>query len=219
MTRPRKYPPVTPGKTKAGLPRSEPVPELLEIVSADGWGPAMAALDYRRRAFVVALYQAPRGFGAQTTAAKMAGFGTAESSQLSMSSIASKLMSETRIIEALAEEDKRRIRSAAPRAIRALEHLVENPDHRDHMRAIDAVLSRVHPIETRHTVEVTHRVDHDAEAVAQLRTLRSLGVAREKLIEVFGFSGLGRYERMLEAEDAKTAPKLIEARAEDVTDG
>jgi len=58
-----------------------------------------------------------------------------------------------------------------------------------------------------------HAVDHTAEAVAQLRLLKGLEVAREKLEEVFGFSGLARYERLLEIEDAKNSPKLIEGTA------
>jgi phage terminase small subunit len=187
---------------------------MLEAVRGGNWGPAMTALDDRRRAFIIALYEIPRGTGAQTRAARMAGFGTAKSSALSMAVIASQLIHDPRILAALEEEDKRRIRAAAPRAIRALGELIEDGSHKDHMRAIDAVLARTHPITTQHTVTVEHRIDHDAEAVAQLRTLKGLGVVKEKLIEVFGFSGLGRYERMLEAEDIK-AGKLIEAKAND----
>jgi phage terminase small subunit len=213
MGRPRIAPPVVKGARGrvAGRPRNELLPDLLEAVRGSDWGPAMAALDDRRRAFVLALYEIPRGHGAATQAARLAGFGTAQSSALSMAAQASKLMHNPRVIEALAEEDKRRIRSAAPRAIRALEMLIEDPTHKGHERAISEVLSRVHPLETRHTIDVVHHVDHDAEAVAQLRTLRGLGVVREKLLEVFGYSGLGRYERMLEAYDAK-AGKLIEAK-------
>ena len=52
--------------------------------------------------------------------------------------------------------------------------------------------------------EVT--VNHTDAAVRDLRALLELGVAREKLIEIFGFSGLSRYEKML----AERAPKVIE---------
>jgi hypothetical protein len=37
------------------------------------------------------------------------------------------------------------------------------------------------------------------------------GVPREKLIEHFGFTGLSRYERMLEESEQSGRPKLIEA--------
>ena len=102
--------------------------------------------------------------------------------------------------------------------IHCLELLVEDPTHKGHERAISEILSRVHPVETRHEINVVHRIDHDAEAVAQLRTLKSLGVVHEKLVEVFGFSGLGRYERLLEQEDSKSVPKLIEGTATELVE-
>ena len=202
-----------------GKPRNEVPTDMLVEVHAPGiggWGEAMARLDPRRRAFILALYEQPRGHGAATNAARAAGFGTAKSSAMAMAQIASRLMHDDRVIAALEEEDKRRIRRAAPRAIRALERLLENDEHKDHARAIGMTLDRVHPIETRHEVTVTHKIDHDAEAVAELRMLKSLGVAHDKLVEVFGHTGISRYQRMLEGEDAKAdkpAPKLIESAA------
>jgi phage terminase small subunit len=174
-------------------------------------GPMMKALPTdRHRAFVRALYQVKPGFGAQSKAAKLAGWGQPLSSAQSMATIASRLAHDERVLEAIREEDEKRIRSSAPRAISALSRLVENPKHKDHARGIAMVLDRVHPAETRHLVDVHHHaVDHSAEAVAQLRMLKSLDVAREKLEEVFGFSGLSRYEKMLAEADAR-APKLIE---------
>ena len=82
------------------------------------------------------------------------------------------------------------------------------------------VLDRVHPAETGHTVDVHHHVDHDAEAIAQLRMLKSLDVPRAKLEEVFGFTGLSRYERLLDIEDAKRrpGPRLIEGTATELKD-
>ena len=45
---------------------------------------------------------------------------------------------------------------------------------------------------------------------AEYRRLKALGVPREKLIESFGFSGLSRYEKLLEASDrAKEVPAII----------
>jgi phage terminase small subunit len=202
-------------KAKRGIP-NELSPDIIEAFKMTDaqWGPAMAALPSDRyRAFVLALYEIPRGFGAQTKAAKMAGFGTSTTTPDSWKAIGCKLAHDERILAAIAEEDKRRIRASAPRAIRALEYLIEDPDHKGHERAIQMVLDRVHPTEQRHVHEVHHHVDHDAEAVAHLRMLKSLDVPRAKLEEVFGFSGLSRYERMLEAADAKKEPLLIEGAA------
>lgn len=189
---------------------AEPLPE----VDGTEWGPCMAALKSdRHRAFVLALYQIKPGYGAHVKAAKMAGFGTSTSSAKSWSVIASRLSHDAKILAALYEEDQKRIRASAPRAIRALHGVIEDPTHKDHVRGIGMVLDRVHPTEQRHVVDVHHHVDHDAEAVAELRMLKSLGVAQEKLIEVFGFTGLPRYERLLAIEDDKRAPRVIEGAA------
>jgi phage terminase small subunit len=195
-------------------------PSLAGALAGDGtgaeWGPRMKALSDRHKAFVLALYQIKPGHGAHVRAAKLAGFGTSTSSPQSWSVIACLLAHDEKILAALHEEDQRRIRASAPRAIRALQNLIEDPEHKDHARGIGMILDRVHPAETRHTVEVVHHVDHDAEAIAQLRIFKSLDVSRAKLEEVFGFTGLSRYERMLELEDAKKQPRLIESTAVEI---
>jgi nucleotide-binding universal stress UspA family protein len=148
-------------KPKRGKPNALSADVMAALAPGDGadWGPKMKALPSdRHRIFVLSLYQIPRGHGAQVKAAKMAGFGTATTSANSWSVIASRLAHDDKILEALREEDERRIRASAPRAIRALEHLIETPDHKDHGRAIGMVLDRVHPAETTHTLKVEHRV-------------------------------------------------------------
>jgi hypothetical protein len=188
----------------------------------------MAALrSDRHRAFVLALYQVPPGYGAQVTAAKLAGFGTTATTPQSWSAISSRLAHDDKIQAALFEEDQKRIRASAPRAIRALSNMVEDPNHRDHARAVGMVLDRVHPVETHHTVEVHHTVDHNAEALDQLALMKRLNVAHEKLVEMFGYSGLGRYERLLEEREgskqssdsaaaASPDPRVIEGTAVEV---
>jgi hypothetical protein len=205
-------------KGKPGKPNELPadVAQAFKMGQTE-WGPAMKALPSdRHRSFVLALYEVPRGYGANVAAAKMAGFGTSKSTPKSWSVIASKLAHDERILAALAEEDQKRIRASAPRAIRALQHLIEDPEHKDHGRAIGMVLDRVHPTEQRHVHEVHHHIDHDAEAIAHLRMLKGLDVPRAKLEEVFGFSGLSRYERLLAAADGKPEPKLIEGTATEI---
>jgi hypothetical protein len=139
------------------------------------WGPAMKALPSdRHRAFVISLYQIKPGYGSQVKAAKMAGFGTSTSTAKSWSVIASRLAHDDKIQEAIHEEDQKRIRASAPRAIRALENLLEKPDHRDHARAIALSLDRAHPVETTHNVKVDHRhqvVVPIAEVMQRIRNL------------------------------------------------
>ncbi len=93
-----------------------------------------------------------------------------------------------------------------PSAIQAVKDILTNTAHRDQVKVALNLIERVAPTETRHTVTVEHVVDHDGEAVAQLRMLKSLNMARERLEEVFGFSGLSRYEKMLAIEDGKNKP-------------
>jgi len=60
-----------------------------------------------------------------------------------------------------------------------------------------------------HDVKVVHAVvDLDEEGLEELRALRQLGTAREKLLELFGPNGLDRLER-LEASRADKA-KVID---------
>jgi phage terminase small subunit len=127
----------------------------LEPIDAQD-GPKMKALPTdRHRAFVRALYQVRPGHGANVKAAKAAGFGTPTSTPQSMAT-PSRLAHDERVLEAIREQDEKYIRSSAPRAIRALSSLIENPRAKDHARGIAMVLDRVHP------AEIIHNVKHDA---------------------------------------------------------
>jgi hypothetical protein len=132
-----------PGKRPKGK-RRELAP--LEPVDAQD-GPAMKALPTdRHRAFVRALYTVRPGFGARVKAAKLAGFGCQHSTPQTMATIASRLSHDERVLAAIAEEDKKFIRSSAPRAIGALSRLIENPNAKDHVRGIAMVLDRTMPV-------------------------------------------------------------------------
>lgn len=102
--------------------------------------------------------------------------------------------------------------SLAPKAVLRLGEILDNPKHSKHAKAIEMVLDRTgHEARTGVDVSVSGEltVNHTDEALSDLRRLRDLGVPREKLVEMFGFSGLSRYEKMLIEADAK-AGKLIE---------
>src|SRR5258708_1293841 len=154
-------------------PRKQPKDKRRELAPLDPIdaidGPMMKALPTdRHRGFVRALYQVKPGFGAQSKAAKLSGWGQPLSSSASMATIASRLMHDERILAAIHEEDQKRIRASAPRAISALSALVENPKHKDHARGIAMVLDRVHPAETQHTVKVEHSATPDFKETAQV---------------------------------------------------
>lgn len=149
-------------QAKASKPKQKPGPrrELVPLEPVDAKdGPAMLALSTdRHRAFVRAMYQVRPGHGAAVRAAKLAGFGTPESSAQSMATIASRLTHDERVQAAFAEQDQLHIRASAPRALRALSHLIEDPRHRDHARALGMVLDRTNPVE----MNVKHKHEHDA---------------------------------------------------------
>jgi hypothetical protein len=66
------------------------------------------------------------------------------------------------------EEDEKRIRASAPRAISALSRLIENPNAKDHARGIAMVLDRVHPAEQIHKVKHEHEIGPNAMETAQI---------------------------------------------------
>ena len=146
----------------------------LEPVDAQD-GPAMLALPTdRHRAFVRAMYQVKPGHGAAVRAAKLAGFGTPESTPQSMATIASRLTHDQRVQEAFAEQDQLYIRASAPRAIRALSSLVKNPKSKDHARGIAMILDRTMPLETVHNVNVAHKHDVTPDAKETVQILRRI---------------------------------------------
>ena len=133
-----------PRRTKGQNGKPNQLSEPLPVVDGTEWGPCMKALaSDKHRMFVLALYQVKPGYGAHVKAAKAAGFGTETSSAKSWSVIASRLAHDEKILAAIREEDEKRIRSSAPRAIRALSALIENPNAKDHARGIAMVLDRV----------------------------------------------------------------------------
>ncbi|HUI12559.1 MAG TPA: hypothetical protein VL048_03705 [Xanthobacteraceae bacterium] len=126
------------------------------------YGPAMRALaNDRQRAFVCALFDAPRKEGRVIFAARAAGYGSADSTNKSLSVIGSRLHVSDKIQAAIAEESQRRMRGLSPRAIKALEDLIDDPTHRDHARGIAMVLDRSDPVATTHNVVVEHREPHE----------------------------------------------------------
>jgi hypothetical protein len=186
----------------------------------DDWGalgPAMRALPNNRyRAFVEFYLLEKPGYGAQANAARRAGFGHAKSKPINMANIASRLMRRDDIVAAIAEETRKLLRSGAPEAVKALQNLIRDPEHKDHARGISMVLARTDPEISQHDIHVTHKViDPDQEALEELQALRALGTPRDKLLELFGPNGLDRLETLEAGELAHRAAqaRVIEGEA------
>jgi hypothetical protein len=108
------------------------------------------------------------------------------------------------IIAALQEQLGKTLRSLGPKAVRVISDVMDDINPLAKLKAAEAVMRRVSPEVTKIDAHVVHEVvDHRQEALEQLRSLLSLGVAREKLEELFGYSGLPMLERQLAAADAK----------------
>jgi hypothetical protein len=183
-------------------------------------GPAMRALPNDHwRAFCYALVTGPGGHGKYTAAARAAGLGK-NSTPANLGKFAWQLAHDSRMIAAVAEMAQKYLRGAHPEAVNALHNMIRDPQHRDHGRAVLALLDRVDPVVSKQNIEVTHRIlDPDQEALEELQALRQLGTSREKLLELFGGNGLARLER-LEAADLgrrADAAKVIDGEVIEVS--
>jgi hypothetical protein len=179
------------------------------------YGPAMRVLSSKQRAFVEFLILEPPTLGAQTRAARKAGYGTGRTTPTIMAKISSRLIRNEKVLAGINEESRKLLRAGGLEATKALLALLHNSEHKDHARGIAMVLARTDPEIERHDFNVTHTMlDPDAEALEELRALRQLGTAREKLLELFGGNGLLRLEA-LEAADAErkaTSAKVVEGQ-------
>src|SRR5262245_4015850 len=98
-----------------------------------------------------------------------------------MAHMAWRLMRDDRMIAAIAEESRKFLRSIAPEAAKAVLAGIRNPESKDHGRFVAMALDRADPVQTHHSMEVVHKIiDPDTEALEELRTMRQLGLSREK---------------------------------------
>jgi phage terminase small subunit len=182
---------------------------LVGEIDERGLGPAMAALTEKQRRFVLELWHGPVGYGSAVRAARAAGYS---GNKPTLCVRATQLLQSASVQAALREIGGKHIRIEAFEAIKTTAQIARDINHKDCLKAALALLDRGgFAAETHHTITVEH-VDHDAEAVGELRTLKSLGVVRERLEELFGKNGLTRYERLLALEDARRseAAKVID---------
>lgn len=186
-------------------------------------GPKMLALSERERAFVwyYVIEQET-----QTEAARKAGYADngslGDNAKSSIRVRAHDLMHRERVLEAIDEVGRQAFRGLLAPAIAAVKRIIENPKHPDHSKVVAATLNRLGLVEktgVEVSVNGTIAVNHTDAAVSDLKALRELGVSREKLIEMFGFSGLSRYEKMLDEREGRAprGPLLIEGEV--VKDG
>jgi hypothetical protein len=166
------------------------------------------------RIFCLALVTGRQKHGRYSAAARAAGLGK-NSTPANLAKLAWKIAHDERMIDAVAVESRKYLRGAHPEAVAALVNMVRDKKHRDHARAVMAIVDRTDPVIGRQQIEVTHKiVDPDQQALEELRALRQLGTPREKLLSLFGHNGLDRIEALEAADTSRRAEtaRVIEGR-------
>jgi phage terminase small subunit len=179
----------------------------IEPVDNDAdYGPLMSTAIPKERLFVLASLEGK----SQAQASREAGFGNADgtTSAESFARIGHRLLTRSRVIDALAEQSRKTIRSLAPAAISAVRDIITTTNHKDRAKISLAILNRVDPEITRTDINVTHEiVDRTKVAIEHLKRLKDKGANREFLLNEFGPIGLAHYETLL-AADAKASPVI-----------
>jgi len=165
--------------------------------------------------FAEAYVELGGSFGAGSEAARAAGYGNASSSAKSFASIADRELNKDQVIAYIAELSKKKIRSLVPAAVNAVREIIDDPSHKDRLKASMAAIERIGPVVSKQEIKVEHVVNHDADAVDVLRHYKAIGASREMLEAHFGFSGLGHYERLLAAQDLAKGGTVIEGEVID----
>jgi hypothetical protein len=183
-------------------------------------GPRMQACSERERKFVW-FYLTNDGPPNGAQAARDAGYVDTENGAIRVRAHA--LLHRERVILALEEVGRKAFRGLLGPAVKAAAQMIQNEKHIDHSKAVFTTLARL-GLGEKSTVDVNVAgeltVNHTDAALNDLRTLIGLGVAEEKLIEIFGFSGLSRYRKMLAETDARRlAAPVVDAEFSEVKDG
>ena len=171
--------------------------EIVKIEDDDApdYGPLMMALpNDRERNYIVGVLQGLTG----AAAAKAAGFGNSEgtTSAESYARIAHRLNSRQRIAAAMQEQIAATIKSLGPAAVNAARQLLTNTTHKDHGRAVFAVIDKILPTETRSNVVVTHKTEDIEGIYFYYQKLLALGLDRARILAELGIGYLTKCEAM-----------------------
>src|SRR5450759_1929202 len=128
----------------------------------DELGPKMAACSKQERLFVRALFANP-GHGAGARAARLAGYGNANSPNVTFWRAANRLFNRPRVADAIAEMTRLLMRSEAPQAVQAVREIIKDKSHKDRLKAARSVIDRADPAEQRFVGEMHHTVEDRRE--------------------------------------------------------
>ena len=154
----------------------------------------------KERAFVCS-YCTNGGIGSD--AARVAGYGETVKNPDAQyfASTAYRLLGIERIRDAVLALSKRTIRTLAAKAVQTVSEILDDPNHKDRLRAAQAILDRSDPQIQKVDVTHTHKLDVTKESIEYLQHLKSIGASREMLIAEFGELGLSYYEDLLASRE------------------
>jgi hypothetical protein len=187
----------------------EPVQDVATLVKeleADSFGPAMAALQPKRRAFV-AYAMAGKSFA---EAARLAGYGKPSSDSNTLARIGYRVSHYPDVIEALIEESRKSVRTLLPKSIEALREIVDDRFHRDRAKVALNLLERVDPTVVKHDVNVTHRIDPMQFLISEFVRLRELGASKKEIMRVLGLQTEFEWADMERRLPAPKEPVTVE---------
>jgi hypothetical protein len=130
----------------------------------------MRALTPLMQAYVTAMLDHP--MGNQSMWAEMAGYSNTSANYLRKTG--HNLAHDPRIQAAIQEEARKRINSGTIMAVSALMDLVRNPEHKDHFKAVSALLNRVGFHEKTESLTVVEHRGDDQAAIQKIKDLAQL---------------------------------------------
>jgi hypothetical protein len=178
------------------------------------YGPAMAALQPKQRAFVMNLFTGSSRNGRYSEAYLKAGY--VNSNPETTAACASRLLHNERVQLAISEVTRKAASSLAPEALHALTEILADPMHKDRARVATALVERAAPSIQQIAVSHTHEiVDKRVEEINALQIQRDkLGASREALIATWGAQGLAR----IEANERASKPVIEDGSFVEVTE-
>jgi hypothetical protein len=116
------------------------------------------------------------------------------------------------VVREIEERQKIRLRTLAPKALDAVEQILDDVQHKDRLKAANQILNRVDPalVAHQHAVDVVVRTG-DQIGLHMLRRLRELGAPREMIEKMVGANMLPFLEERLDNGEApESGPVTIE---------
>jgi hypothetical protein len=171
----------------------------------------MRSLHPRWQKAVVALFLTK---GNRTAALRAAGY---KAQPNSLHVLASRIFADERVKAAVREVALQTIDTSEPELLAVTFEIMRDTATRpaDRLAAARIIWERARPVETKHKIEVEHRVTDAELEIQHYRALQRLGAPKEAFLQRFGANGLVRVEAAIVAEEARL--KQIEAPA-DVVD-